>query len=212
MTGCRPPSARPTSRTRCASRAPARSPSAPSPSTRPPRLGARRPRAVLARRDGLAWLTTIGEELLDPVLPLDDPGRIRYGDGSLTAPEWEHAVARAVGLIRSGRLQKAVLARDLTAVAERPIDVRLLLSRLAERFPECYTFSCAGLVGATPELLVRHTGEMIESLVLAGTAPRAPTRPTTSPAGPPCSPRRRTGRSTSARWSRSASPSPSAPS
>ncbi|GGS76582.1 isochorismate synthase [Planobispora rosea] len=130
------------------------------------------PRAVLVRRDGQAWLTTVGEDLLDPVLPFDDPGRIRYGDGSLTAPEWEHAVARAVRLIRSGRLAKAVLARDLTAVAERPIDVRLLLSRLAQRFPECYTFSCAGLVGATPELLVRRTGETIESLVLAGTAPR----------------------------------------
>ncbi|ACZ86961.1 conserved hypothetical protein [Streptosporangium roseum DSM 43021] len=130
------------------------------------------PRVVLARRDGRAWLTTLGEERLDLVTPLRDPGRIRYGDGSLTAPEWEHAVARAVGQIRSGRLEKAVLARDLTATAEREIDVRLLLSRLARRYPGCYTFSCAGLVGATPELLVRHTGETIESLVLAGTASR----------------------------------------
>ncbi|MBG0832040.1 isochorismate synthase [Planomonospora sp. ID67723] len=130
------------------------------------------PRTILARRDGRAWLTTIGEESLNPVSPVRDPGRIRYGDGSLTAPEWEHAVARAVRQIRSGRLAKVVLARDLTAMAERPIDVRLLLSRLARRFPECYTFSCAGLVGATPELLVRHTGETIESLVLAGTTAR----------------------------------------
>ncbi|GAA3446827.1 isochorismate synthase [Planomonospora venezuelensis] len=130
------------------------------------------PRTILARRGGRAWLTTIGEELLDPVAPIRDPGRIRYGDGSLTAPEWEHAVAQAVRRIRSGRLAKVVLARDLTAVAERPIDVRLLLSRLAARFPECYAFSCAGLVGATPELLVRHTGETIESLVLAGTTAR----------------------------------------
>lgn len=130
------------------------------------------PQVVLARRDGRAWLTTLGEERLDLITPLRDPGRIRYGDGSLTAPEWEHAVARAVRQIRSGRLEKAVLARDLTATAEREIDVRLLLARLARRYPECYTFSCAGLVGATPELLVRHTGETIESLVLAGTASR----------------------------------------
>ncbi|MET9070069.1 isochorismate synthase [Streptosporangium sandarakinum] len=130
------------------------------------------PQVVLARRGGRAWLTTVGDEHLDLVTPPTDPGRIRYGDGSLTAPEWEHAVALAVRQIRSGRLEKAVLARDLTAVAERPIDVRLLLSRLASRYPECYTFSCAGLVGATPELLVRRTGETIESLVLAGTVSR----------------------------------------
>jgi menaquinone-specific isochorismate synthase len=134
------------------------------------------PQTILARRDGRAWLTTIGEERLDLVTPLRDPGRIRYGDGSLTAPEWEHAVARAVRRIRSGRLEKTVLARDLTATAERAIDVRLLLTRLARRYPDCYTFSCAGLIGATPELLVRHTGEMIESLVLAGTTPRGTSR------------------------------------
>ncbi|MEU4833538.1 isochorismate synthase [Streptosporangium sp. NPDC023615] len=130
------------------------------------------PETILARRDGRAWLTTVGERRLDAVTPFRDPGRIRYGDGSLTAPEWQHAVARAVRRIRSGLLEKTVLARDLTALAERAIDVRLLLTRLAARYPDCYTFSCAGLVGATPELLVRRTGETLESLVLAGTIAR----------------------------------------
>jgi menaquinone-specific isochorismate synthase len=48
----------------------------------------------------------------------------------------------------------------------------VLLSRLAERFPGCYTFACAELVGATPELLIRRTGDRIDSLVLAGTTAR----------------------------------------
>ncbi|UBU09172.1 isochorismate synthase [Nonomuraea gerenzanensis] len=130
------------------------------------------PRALLARRDGHAWLTTIGDAPLETFTPVRDPGRISYGDGSLTAPEWEHVVARAARRIREGELEKVVLARDLVATAERPIDVRLLLSRLAARYPECYTFSVAGLVGATPELLIRRTGQEIESLVLAGTAAR----------------------------------------
>ncbi|WP_327581069.1 isochorismate synthase [Nonomuraea sp. NBC_00507] len=130
------------------------------------------PQAVLARRDGHAWLTTIGEAPLQTFSPLRNPGRISYGDGSLSAPEWEHVVARAAQRIRDGELEKVVLARDLVATAERPIDVRLLLSRLARRYPECYTFSVAGLVGATPELLIRRTGQEIESLVLAGTTPR----------------------------------------
>ncbi|MEV5892596.1 isochorismate synthase [Nonomuraea fuscirosea] len=130
------------------------------------------PRAVLARRDGHAWLTTIGDAPLESFTPIRDPGRISYGDGSLSAPEWEHVVARAAKRIREGELEKVVLARDLVATAERPIDVRLLLTRLARRYPECYTFSVAGLVGATPELLIRRTGQEIESLVLAGTTPR----------------------------------------
>ncbi|MFD1544065.1 isochorismate synthase [Nonomuraea guangzhouensis] len=130
------------------------------------------PQAVLARRSGHAWLTTIGDARLEPLTPIRDPGRISYGDGSLSAPEWEHVVAQAARRIRDGELEKVVLARDLLATAERPIDVRLLLSRLAQRYPECYTFSVAGFVGATPELLIRRTGQEIESLVLAGTTPR----------------------------------------
>jgi menaquinone-specific isochorismate synthase len=130
------------------------------------------PKVVLARRDGRAWLTTVGDAPLGFVSERRDPGSISYGDGGLTAPEWAHAVARAVAMIKRGELAKVVLARDVNAVAEHRIDVRLLLSRLSRRYPECYTFSCAGLVGATPELLVRHTGEAIESLVLAGTIAR----------------------------------------
>ncbi|GGL01664.1 isochorismate synthase [Sphaerisporangium melleum] len=132
------------------------------------------PRVVLGRRNGRAWLTTVGEAPMELMTPPRGPGEIRYGDGSLTAPQWQHAVGRAIGEIRSGRLEKAVLARDLVATAEREIDVRLLLRRLADAYPDCYTFSCAGLVGATPELLVRHTGQEVESLVLAGTTYRGP--------------------------------------
>ncbi|GII82460.1 isochorismate synthase [Sphaerisporangium siamense] len=133
------------------------------------------PRVVLGRRNGRAWLTTVGEAPIDLMAPATPPGRVVYGDGTLTAPEWQHAVARAVKEIRSGRLEKVVLARDLVATAERDIDPRVLLDRLARAYPDCYTFSCAGLVGATPELLVRHTGESIESLVLAGTTYRGAT-------------------------------------
>ncbi len=130
------------------------------------------PQVVLARRGGRAWLTTIGEATLRPVTPRVAPGPIRYGEGSMSPAEWRHVVARAVARIRAGRLDKVVLARDVTATADREIDVRVLLDRLAARYPDCYTFSCGGLVGATPELLVRHTGRTIESLVLAGTTSR----------------------------------------
>ncbi len=107
-----------------------------------------------------------------PVARPPGPGLIRWHDGSLTAPQWERAVATAVDRIKAGRLQKVVLARDLFASASGLIDERLLLGRLADRYPDCYTFACGGLVGATPELLIKRQDLRISSLVLAGTAPR----------------------------------------
>jgi len=131
------------------------------------------PRAVLGRRDGVAWLTTIGGGGdLDASSPVTAPGGVRWHDGSLSAPEWERAVAAAVASIKAGRLRKAVLARDLYATAARDLDVRALLRRLAARYPDCYTFACGGLVGATPELLIRREAAEISALVLAGTTPR----------------------------------------
>jgi menaquinone-specific isochorismate synthase len=135
------------------------------------------PRAVLGRKAGRAWLTTItdGSAPAAAAVPLTAPAGVRWSDGSLTAPQWEQAVGAAVTRIRAGDLRKVVLARDLNATASQDIDARVLLARLAARYPDCYTFSCAGLVGATPELLIRREGERVRSLVLAGTAPRGGT-------------------------------------
>ena len=74
--------------------------------------------------------------------------------------------------IADGELDKVVLAHDLLAVAEEDIDVRAVLAGLAARNPDCWTFAVAGLVGATPELLVSRTGDQVFSRVLAGTAAR----------------------------------------
>jgi menaquinone-specific isochorismate synthase len=129
------------------------------------------PRVVLGRRDGHAWYTTIGgdAEPLALMRPPAPPSEVRWADGEVDASRHMRAVAAAVERIRDGHLSKVVLARDLLAVADSPIDTRVLLRRLADRFPSCYTFACAGLVGATPELLVRRMGGQVESLVLAGT-------------------------------------------
>jgi menaquinone-specific isochorismate synthase len=135
------------------------------------------PRRIMGRRGGQAWLTTIGADPgpLAPAVHPAPPGRLTWSDGALSAPGWQRAVATAVDRIRAGGLGKVVLARDLYARAEQPIDTRVLLTRLAARYPACYTFSCAGLVGATPELLIRRTGGDLASLVLAGTVARGAT-------------------------------------
>ena len=148
------------------------------------------PETIIGRRGSRAWLTTIrplaarrtvrGVPPRWPAAggpgggpgPRATPADIRWHDGSLTAPGWERAVAAAVRRIRAGQLSKVVLARDLYATAARDLDIRAILRRLTERYPDCYTFACANLVGATPELLIRRQDDDVSSLVLGGTAPR----------------------------------------
>ena len=138
------------------------------------------PRTVLGRDGrGQAWLTTVTERGEVPATwpPPANPGLaapagIRWQDGSLPGPRWEQAVAEAVAAIKAGGLRKVVLARDVFATADGPIDARVLLRRLADRYPDCFTFACDGMIGATPELLVRRAGHQVSALVLGGTLPR----------------------------------------
>ncbi len=141
------------------------------------------PETIVGRRGSRSWLTTIrplttgspeapATGAPPAPAPLTVPTEIRWHDGSLTAPGWERAVAAAVDRIRAGQLSKVVLARDLYAAAARDLDIRVILRRLADRYPDCYTFACANLVGATPELLIRRQDDDVSSLVLGGTAPR----------------------------------------
>jgi menaquinone-specific isochorismate synthase len=81
-------------------------------------------------------------------------------------------VSRAVGRISDGDLDKVVLARDLQARSASPIDARWVLGQLAERYQRTWTFAVGGLVGATPELLVRRDQGLVLSRVLAGTIRR----------------------------------------
>ena len=74
--------------------------------------------------------------------------------------------------IAAGDLDKVVLARDLVVDAQAPIDPRWLLQRLAERYDNTWVFAVDGLVGATPELLVRLEKGLVTSRVLAGTIRR----------------------------------------
>jgi menaquinone-specific isochorismate synthase len=137
------------------------------------------PEVVVGRRDGVAWVTTVDaddprRELLAPTdVDDDEPApRLRYADGALDGVRWCSAVATAVRRIRAGELAKVVLARDLLVTSDVPLEPRRLLRRLAARFPGCWTFAVDGLLGATPELLLRRTGRNLSARVLAGTAPR----------------------------------------
>jgi menaquinone-specific isochorismate synthase len=131
------------------------------------------PEVVLGRRDGVAWLTTVGAPpRLSSPRRLTAPRRLSYSRGQMSVTEFRAAVIEAVQRISRGELAKVVLAHDLVATADAPIDPRFLLAGLADRYPDCWTFAVEGLVGATPELLVSlHSGD-VTARVLAGTTAR----------------------------------------
>lgn len=132
------------------------------------------PRVVVGRSGGRTWLTAPENE--PARLAVDDvpgPGAIRYADGAQTAAAWTSSVAEGVRRLRAGELDKVVLARDLMATTAQPLDARHLLRRLADRWTDCWVYGLDGLIGATPELLLRRTGSHVTSRVLAGTAARA---------------------------------------
>jgi menaquinone-specific isochorismate synthase len=137
------------------------------------------PDVVVGHRSGKWWVTTVGVQgALPPVVSLNGapalrrPGLVAFADGARSGAEWELVVAQAVSRIGSSELEKVVLARDLVAEAPTPVDPRWPLSRLAENYPRCWTFCVDGLLGATPELLVRLELGLVTSRVLAGTIRR----------------------------------------
>jgi menaquinone-specific isochorismate synthase len=131
------------------------------------------PRVVVGRAEGRAWITEfLGGDgpSVQPVRPVRRSGSLRWTDGRLPVEGYRTAVAAAVARMRAGELDKAALAHDLLAVADLPLDPRFLLGGLARRYPTCWSFAVDGLVGATPELLLRRSGATVSSRVLAGTA------------------------------------------
>ncbi len=137
------------------------------------------PSVLVGRVGNRSWLTTVGDQdtlparlRLEPQPAPPAPRDLVFADGSRSGPSWMRAVADAVARVNDGELEKVVLARDVRALAAEPVDLRYPLARLADQYPSCWTYAVDGLIGATPEMLVRLRGGLITSRVLAGTIRR----------------------------------------
>jgi menaquinone-specific isochorismate synthase len=125
------------------------------------------PEVLVGQRGSRWWLTTIGVDshlpsTLTPAasMPPTPPQDVAFADGALSGGQWSAVV------------DKVVLARDLAVDARSTIDPRWLLHRLAERYDNTWVFAVDGLVGATPEMLVKLEKGLVTSRVLAGTIRR----------------------------------------
>ena len=130
------------------------------------------PKIVVGMRNGSSWITWIGDQpqpALQEEKEILADAEFNWGDGSLSPAEWQLRVAKAIDEIEKTDLEKVVLARDLIVNSHRPIDARKILRNLGSEYPSTWIFAVDGLVGATPELLLRLSRGMVTSRVLAGT-------------------------------------------
>jgi menaquinone-specific isochorismate synthase len=130
------------------------------------------PKVIVGKKGEKSWITWFGSspqpefdaatpEIIHNSITWDAPGNADI--------EWKARVSTAVNRIQSGALDKVVLARDFTGRSDSAIDPRPILKKLAAEYPSTWSFAVGGLVGATPELLLRLSRKMVTSRVLAGT-------------------------------------------
>ena len=144
------------------------------------------PEVVVRRSNGKTQVTMtsnspINQDQIDEVIAGLTKPRVltsqklnpEFHAGSQSVEKWSDSVNTAISRITHGELDKVVLARDLVAELDQPLNVGSLLRKLNETFPECWTFAVDGLIGATPELLVKRSGDVVTSRVLAGTIRRS---------------------------------------
>lgn len=119
--------------------------------------------------EGRTWITEIAP-VADPVRAVTPAPSGVERIGGTTRDEWEAAIATALAAIERGDLEKVVLARDLVLRADAPFALDRVLTRLRDQQPGCFVYAHRGIVGATPELLVRRAGGVATSTPMAGTA------------------------------------------
>lgn len=145
------------------------------------------PELVLGRREGRAWVTRIrlatGDEdeadaAASAALEIPEPApkrrvpRVAFTPGAVPPEQYEAAVAEAVRRIDDGKLEKVVLARQLIGELHEEDGLRAVLNRLAEDYPDTWVYAVDGMIGASPETLVRVDHGTVSARVLAGTTSR----------------------------------------
>jgi len=138
------------------------------------------PKQLVAHHGDTAWVTYISHEPIDvaaigtATLPFEPAGNWHGAKLDTTSPDAAYlsGVRDATARIDRGEAEKIVLARTVRGSLDASDDLRVALGRLAEKYTDCWTFAVDGMVGASPETLVRQTKGRIKARVLAGTRGR----------------------------------------
>jgi len=147
------------------------------------------PALVVGRaEDGTRWCTTVGRDdaehaaaearLVEALTESAGPGATTPEPSAFSVrpvrppAEWCSSVREATERMAATDLHKAVLAREVVIEADEALDPVTILDRLRRTYPGCMISSIDGMVGASPELLVSRTGDVVRSHPMAGTTPR----------------------------------------
>ncbi|HCS61981.1 MAG TPA: isochorismate synthase [Microbacterium sp.] len=140
------------------------------------------PSIILGKHRGRGFITRIAP--LGQDLPQDLPDATlepraygthwagTLGPGAQTPAGYQDSVRTALSRIGAGEMSKVVLARDLAGSIPVGSDLRRLVRALSTGYPDTWTFSVDGLIGASPETLVTVQGGNVTARVLAGTIGR----------------------------------------
>ncbi len=97
----------------------------------------------------------------------------------LPAPIWKQIVHDAIVAIVSGTFEKTVLARMVKITSNHTFNIKLALQRLCKFYSDAYVFAVIRkkhcFLGATPERLLKLTGDSVMTTALAGTCRRGAT-------------------------------------
>ena len=131
------------------------------------------PAVIIGRRDGTSWITRINTDAPVPGITAFGPEyRISLLQGEMKADMFTAAVDAAIAAIDRGDVRKVVIARDLVGHLPEGADLRRVLGSLALGYPDSFTYAVNGLVGSSPETLVRVDHGEVGARVLAGSIGR----------------------------------------
>lgn len=128
------------------------------------------PKVIIGEKKGKSWISWIGDGPQPKLFLLSSgikPLELRWSGSN--GVEWQARVSKAISEIKNNSLEKVVLARFIDCAVTPEISAQRILQNLAAEYPATWIFSNAGLVGATPELLVRLSKSLVTSRILAGT-------------------------------------------
>ena len=114
------------------------------------------------------------EEIASQANRSDMPTSTRSVIKSVIPPNvWrDELVTDVINRIQGGQLEKMVLAREIQITSDVDINVPQVVKNLVATNPNAMVFSIDKFVGASPELLISRTGDVVQANPLAGTAIR----------------------------------------
>jgi isochorismate synthase len=150
-----------------------------------PALLLRVPALAVTRVRGRTYATALSADA-EALLELSSMGVRAPAARRLTVTEvrssvaWTAAVATAASRLRAGEAAKVVLAREVLARGDGVVSAAMVARSLRAAYPSCFTYLITGadgtaFAGASPELLVRRSGDRAFAQPMAGSVARGAT-------------------------------------